>query len=957
MQSDSTVTEQGIGNLELNVFNPDNSSDDDAVPIQRNTPRTTAQLLPQSLPVPDVTQGSPLQELQSPYIVGPAQRQRSHPIHVTSASTPPISIYTSISSQPGFQPPNGAQQGGAQSSPYANASPLDDVGSSSSSRSSPVIDTTPPPTTPSNNLPPVTFGVTDDRNLDGLGLDVAAEADYPPSSSINQSQPDARSGIYGENSQNPSQPPPPAKVDRRAPVDKLIITVTADAENHVIVDITGAKDAASIRERMFSKLRIPDDHGENYQIYRTELGEAALGDPVTDDQLMIYCEAWADAKGTLKFLVQPAIPNTTPPLFFPSYDRRRADNAAGGLSSANRDWDRPPWGLSLGDDGDVELQTPLSVFESSALVNYLRDLQPLFIDVGRLKEETGYEEKRGGFGYARRLARELKVWRGLQHPHVLPLLGYYMDEEYTEAILISEYRVHGNLGDYIDQEKPPWDIRLLLTRDIIDGLGYLHGQSPPIRHGNLKLGNVIINAERKAMLADFNLFNALGTGSTGLTTSNGLRGTLRYFSPELMDYDEGSSLNLPSDIWAWACLALEVLTGTIAYADKKSEGGLIFAIVKGQPPCEAENISIPIASIKRLLSNCWMLEPDRRPSVIECLQVLNSEASALQDKLENCLRDLQHLFIDVGRLREETGYEEKRGGFGYVRVCTLDSESPQSKFVAAKTIYLKAQCNEPKRLALRLARELKVWAVLQHPHILALLGYYLDKEYTKAILISEYQVHGDLKEYIDREKPTLNVRLQLIRDSTDGLAYLHGRSPPIWHGDLKAGNVLINAQRKAVLADFGVSKPMEVGPTGLTTSKVLKGTLRYSSPELLDDDEEGASCDLPSDIWALGCLALEILTGRIPYAEKKTERTILVAILKGQPPCKAEQLSIPIPSISLLLAKCWTPEPNERPSAISCLDTLNLEASAARGNEAHPSSLAPSRPNAGDVDNGDFNRA
>lgn len=59
------------------------------------------------------------------------------------------------------------------------------------------MDTTPPPTTPSNNLPPVSLagGVTDDRNLDGLGLDVAAETDYPASSSINQFRPDARNGM------------------------------------------------------------------------------------------------------------------------------------------------------------------------------------------------------------------------------------------------------------------------------------------------------------------------------------------------------------------------------------------------------------------------------------------------------------------------------------------------------------------------------------------------------------------------------------------------------------------------------------------------------------------------------------------------------------------------------------------------------------------------------------------
>lgn len=62
-----------------------------------------------------------------------------------------------------------------------------------------------------------------------------------------------------------------------------------------------------------TQLCIVEDDQENYQLYRTELGEAALGEPLTDNQLMIYCEAWADAKGTLKFLVQrnAAVPTRT----------------------------------------------------------------------------------------------------------------------------------------------------------------------------------------------------------------------------------------------------------------------------------------------------------------------------------------------------------------------------------------------------------------------------------------------------------------------------------------------------------------------------------------------------------------------------------------------------------------------------------------------------------------------
>ncbi|KIO31637.1 hypothetical protein M407DRAFT_67694, partial [Tulasnella calospora MUT 4182] len=229
----------------------------------------------------------------------------------------------------------------------------------------------------------------------------------------------------------------------------------------------------------------------------------------------------------------------------------------------------------------------------------------------------------------------------------------------------------------------------------------------------------------------------------------------------------------------------------------------------------------------------------------------------------------------------------------------------------------------------RLARELRVWARLQHPHVLPLLGYYLDENLKIAVLISDYQTHGDLRDYIEQENPSWAMRLQLIRDTTDGLAYLHGENPPIRHGDLKTGNILINAKRQAMLADFGLSKSLEDGPTGLSTSDGLKGTLRYYSPELMDD-QEGTGRYLTSDIWAWACLALEVLTDRIPYAGKNTEHAIIVAIVMGEPPSETDCLPIPILDLRLLLAKCWSREPDERPSAGYCLRILNSALSASQ---------------------------
>ncbi|KAG8984001.1 hypothetical protein FRB94_013663 [Tulasnella sp. JGI-2019a] len=110
----------------------------------------------------------------------------------------------------------------------------------------------------------------------------------------------------------------------------------------------------AIRERIFSKLRIPDEDHQYYFIYRTEFGEAAHGDPITGSNLMICCAAWADGKGTLKFLVQrnlvfSAVPSSS--LVSP----QRPSPWSGSDGTLSLDWHRPPWDRILnGYNGNVD---------------------------------------------------------------------------------------------------------------------------------------------------------------------------------------------------------------------------------------------------------------------------------------------------------------------------------------------------------------------------------------------------------------------------------------------------------------------------------------------------------------------------------------------------------------------------------------------------------------------------
>lgn len=201
-----------------------------------------------------------------------------------------------------------------QTHPYSNP-PL----SSPSTSSSPVVESTPPPSTPGQTSLPDFKDIPTSRKE--LPFSPPAVAPVPPV-------------------RNPS-----------ARNDKIVIMATTEGDRLTIVDITGAANAAFIREKIFSKLMISDEDQPNYSMYRTEIGSYALGDALTDDELLSLCLERGDEKGTVKLFVNqvhapvhepiptPAIPlpiETQSALTAPLRPKRpRATSRHGSISSAS----------------------------------------------------------------------------------------------------------------------------------------------------------------------------------------------------------------------------------------------------------------------------------------------------------------------------------------------------------------------------------------------------------------------------------------------------------------------------------------------------------------------------------------------------------------------------------------------------------------------------------------------
>ncbi|HKR08456.1 MAG TPA: protein kinase [Gemmatimonadaceae bacterium] len=165
---------------------------------------------------------------------------------------------------------------------------------------------------------------------------------------------------------------------------------------------------------------------------------------------------------------------------------------------------------------------------------------------------------------------------------------------------------------------------------------------------------------------------------------------------------------------------------------------------------------------------------------------------------------------------------------------------------------------------LRFLREIRVLAKLQHPNILPLI----DSGHVEAMLyyVMPFVSGETLRAKMHRERQmALPAALSIARESADALACAHGQG--IIHRDIKPENILLSGDHP-IIADFGIARAIDVaGVRQLTqTGMGSPGTPMYMSPEQLLGDKE---VDTRSDIYALGCVLYEMLTGSLPFGGKE----------------------------------------------------------------------------------------
>ncbi len=264
-------------------------------------------------------------------------------------------------------------------------------------------------------------------------------------------------------------------------------------------------------------------------------------------------------------------------------------------------------------------------------------------------------------------------------------------------------------------------------------------------------------------------------------------------------------------------------------------------------------------------------------------------------------------------------------GFGGMGIVFLARQIRPSRDVAVKVLLARGsvQTEGEQEFLVRFRREANVIAQLDHINILPIYEY--GEQNGLAYLVTPYLEGGSLRDLLAKRAP-LSTQEALIYTEQAAAALQYAHTHNIVHRDVKPGNMLFHADGRLVLVDFGIARIMhntdENIESTLTSTGQFLGSVNYMAPEMV----RGRQPDHRTDIYELGVVLFEMLSGRTPF---QGTSTFMIAAQHVQeiPPSLSSLNPNITPQVDAVVQKALAKDPDQRYSSVSELALALRQAS------------------------------
>ncbi|KAJ7886898.1 kinase-like domain-containing protein [Mycena leptocephala] len=419
-------------------------------------------------------------------------------------------------------------------------------------------------------------------------------------------------------------------------------------------------------------------------------------------------------------------------------------------------------------------------------------------------------------------------------------------------------------------------------------------------------------------------------------------------APELIDPERFGSpfLRTPAtDVYAFACVCLELYTGRPPFANL-SETATLLRVINGDRPERPSCEPAMSDALWQHVNECWAQDSAARPAtdvVLQQIQGLNyvswlathfSETTQLNPDVDTTNERPARPWIQfhkapppstddavltpasdadiMRRLRRSVSHRNPKTIYSMTKKLGQGGRSgPVYQATKSTTgrIVVITQNNMSYQLKHLFLNQLSVMKELEHPNIISFVESYL-VEPEELWIFTDYVEGGELTEIIRNNRMVEDQMSSICWQICKGLAYLHSQS--IVHRDIRPDNILVDSLGRLKIKGFGFcAKLTEQRPRGAS----MAGTPHWMAPEVVKQKEYGVK----ADVWSLGILAIE-LTGvenRPPYIDEEPLTVLYAIAANGTPTLKRpEALSLELKNF---LALCLCLEVESRGTVIDLL--------------------------------------